>query len=103
MGIPWREALAASFIKRSNKDLGRVLALATMVDLDDYRPWSRSWLEALRTCFPNEWSKLALWAGAELRALLGSGNDFEEAYHKGGWNFIRSLLRSIADRKSYPR
>ncbi|MDP3849215.1 MAG: hypothetical protein Q8Q59_01840 [Luteolibacter sp.] len=72
---------AGRSIKRSNKDLGRVLAIATLADLDDYRPWAKSWLEALQTCFPNEWSQLALRAGAGLRALLRSGNDFEEAYH----------------------
>ena len=72
---------AGRSIKRSNKDLGRVLAITTLADLDDYRPWANSWLNALQTCFPNEWAQLALRAGAGLRALLSSGNDFEEAYH----------------------
>ena len=45
---------AGRSIKRSNKDLGRVLAITTLADLDDYRPWSNSWLNALQTCFPNE-------------------------------------------------
>ena len=72
---------AGRSIKRSNKDLGRVLAITTLADLDDYRPWASSWLNALQTCFPNEWTQLALRTGAGLRALLSSGNDFEEAYH----------------------
>lgn len=72
---------AGRAIKRSNKDLGRVLAIATLADLDDYRPWANSWKKALETCFPDEWQTLALRAGAGLRALLASPTDLEEAHH----------------------
>jgi hypothetical protein len=72
---------AGRAIKRSNKDLGRVLAIATLADLDDYRPWAASWQKALETCFPDEWQSLALRAGAGLRALLDSKPDLEEAHH----------------------
>jgi hypothetical protein len=68
-------------IKRSNKDLGRVLAIATLADLDDYRPWATSWQQALQTCFPDEWQTLALRVGDGLRALLESPSDLEEAHH----------------------
>jgi hypothetical protein len=68
-------------IKRSNKDLGRVLAIATLADLDDYRPWATSWKKALQKCFPDEWQTLALRVGKGLRALLESPSDLEEAYH----------------------
>jgi hypothetical protein len=72
---------AGRSIKRSNKDLGRVLAITTLADLDDYRPWAMPWKEALQTCFPDEWRQLALRAGAGLRALLDSSTDLEEAHH----------------------
>lgn len=68
-------------IKRSNKDLGRVLAIATLADLNDYRPWAASWKKALQTCFPDEWQTLALRVGNGLRALLDSPSDLEEAHH----------------------
>jgi len=72
---------AGRAIKRSNKDLGRVLAIATLADLDDYRPWATAWRDALKACFPDEWQTLALRAGAGLRALMASQSDFEEAHH----------------------
>ena len=86
---------AGRSIKRSNKDLGRVIAIAYLADLDDYRPWARQWEAALRLCFPDEWRKLALRAGSGLRALLSSPNDFEEAHH----TCVNGLLAS--DRPSH--
>ncbi len=77
-------------IKRSNKDLGRVLAITTLADLDDYRPWASAWQKALETCFPQEWRELALKAGTGLRALLVSQSDLEEAHH----TCINGLLNS---------
>lgn len=68
-------------IKRSNKDLGRVLAIATLADLHDYRPWAKAWLEALRACFPGDWRDFAKRAGHGLRELLASETDLEEALH----------------------
>jgi hypothetical protein len=68
-------------IKRSNKDLGRVLAIATLADSDDYRPWAKAWLDALQACFPDEWREHAKRAGQGLRELLASETDLEEAYH----------------------
>jgi hypothetical protein len=72
---------AGRSIKRSNKDLGRVLAIATLADLNDYRPWATSWQQALQTCFPDEWQTLSLRVGNGLRALLESPSDLEEAHH----------------------
>lgn len=77
-------------IKRCNKDLGRVLAIATLADLDDYRPWATMWQQALQTCFPDEWQTLALRVGEGLRALLESPADLEEAHH----TCINGLLAS---------
>ena len=73
--------IAGRAIKRSNKDLGRVLAIATLANLDDYRPWAFAWMNALQSCFPNEWRDLAMRTGSGLRELLQSPADLEEAYH----------------------
>ena len=73
--------IAGLAIKRSNKDLGRVIAIAMLADLNDYRPWAKAWLEALQVCFPDEWRELAQGAGDGLRELLASETDLEEAHH----------------------
>jgi hypothetical protein len=72
---------AGRAIKRSNKDLGRVLAITTLADLNDYRPWAASWKKALEPCFPAEWRELASRAGSGLRQLMQSEADLEEAHH----------------------
>lgn len=73
--------IAERAIKRSNKDLGRVLAIATLADPDGYEPWADAWLEALQACFPDEWRDLAMRTGNGLRELLASNADLEEAHH----------------------
>jgi len=78
---PMKGLFADRSIKRSNKDLGRVLAIATLADLADYRPWAASWQQALQPCFPEEWQSLALRVGDGIRALLESPSDLEEAHH----------------------
>ncbi|MBK8038852.1 MAG: hypothetical protein IPK22_17225 [Verrucomicrobiaceae bacterium] len=74
-------AFAGKMIKRSNKDLGRVLAIALLSALYDFRPWSASWGHALQSCFPSEWRELSRQAGTGLRALLKSESDLDEARH----------------------
>ena len=66
-------------IKRSNKDLGRVVAIARLSDPDAPRDWPRTWSEALRACHAEAWRALAGRAGNGLRALLRSEADLEEA------------------------
>lgn len=71
-------------IKRSNKDLGRVLALGYLTE--DRHPgslrfWAREWQQALTQCFPREASVLAQQVGGGLRTLLASPTNFDEAYH----------------------
>lgn len=68
-------------IKRSSKDLGRVLALATLADLDDYEEWYIAWKEALEECFPEDHLALAASAGNGLAAMIASENEFEEAHY----------------------
>lgn len=67
------DLIAGTTDKRSNKDLGRVLALAwlaTAQDPDALESWHPRWLAALQKRFPAEWPDLALRAGDGLRALL---------------------------------
>ncbi len=71
-------------IKRSNKDLGRVLAiahLATRKDEDALLDWPAAWKAALSARFPEDWRVLSRSAGDGLRALLASGPDLEQAWH----------------------
>jgi hypothetical protein len=68
-------------IKRSNKDLGRVLSLARLSGDDTVETWVSMWEEALRACFPTRWPVLVTSAGAGFRELLSSSEDFEEAHH----------------------
>lgn len=71
-------------IKRSNKDLGRVLALAYLAERDQpdaLLGWGDAWLKALKEYFPETWARLSRDAGAGLRALLSSELDFIEAHY----------------------
>lgn len=68
-------------IKRSNKDLGRVLALAQLSRDERVATWAAEWEEALRVAFPETWRTLAARAGDGMRALLASPGDLVEAVH----------------------
>lgn len=72
--------------KRSNKDLGRVLALAWLAAEQDGRngtaeldTWSVRMADALQARFPGSAKQLALRAGFGIRALMDSGGDRDEA------------------------
>ncbi len=76
--------IAARQIKRSNKDLGRVLAIARLSvgrDEDALLKWPTTWREALEDRFPHNWKKFARRCGSGLRQLLASPNDLDEATH----------------------
>jgi hypothetical protein len=71
-------------IKRSNKDLGRVIALGYLEmekNQTDLREWGKRWAEALFHLFPDDWKILAQKAGNGLTALLQSDEDMNEALH----------------------
>lgn len=96
-------------IKRSNKDLGRVLALALLAerkDEDALLTWARLWADALQTRFPARWRDLALQAGQGIRQLLTPDHeeDFNEALHTCAYGLLASqpptpdLLRAVAER-----
>lgn len=72
--------------KRSNKDLGRVIALAWLTAERDSRrgteelgSWADRMADALRECFPNRAEQLAQGAGSGLRDLMASDGDRAEA------------------------
>lgn len=78
--------IAGRSIKRSNKDLGRVLALARLAEAkeeDSLQQWPAVWAGALQSRFPKSWRKLIPQVGAGLRQLLRAENeaDLEEAHH----------------------
>ncbi len=71
-------------IKRSNKDLGRVLAIARLAigqDEDTLLDWPKEWLAALQDRFPDDFRDLATRVGQGLRALLESEPDLEQALY----------------------
>jgi hypothetical protein len=71
-------------IKRSNKDLGRVVALAYLADQQDEDAldrWPSRWHEALNEMAPDQAERLAAAAPAGLYALLASAHDIEQALH----------------------
>jgi hypothetical protein len=78
--------IAGRRIKRSNKDLGRVLALARLAEAreeDSLQKWPAVWAAALQSRFPKSWRKLVPPVGMGLRQLLRPENeaDLEEAHH----------------------
>jgi hypothetical protein len=64
--------------KRSNKDLGRALALAWLSG-DECEAWADRWAAALKDRFPARWRELAGRVGDGLRALLNSPFDMQQA------------------------
>jgi hypothetical protein len=85
--------IAGREIKRSNKDLGRVLAIARLSiaqDEDALLKWAGPWQQALQARFQNDWRDLARQAGAGLRKLLDSPNDLDEARHTCEFGLLAS-------------
>jgi hypothetical protein len=72
------EKIGGTELRRSNKDLGRALAIA-LLDSERLDAWPESWLTALRELFPRRWAVLAAHCGDGLRALLASPADLREA------------------------
>jgi hypothetical protein len=69
-------------VKRSNKDLGRVVAIARLAAGEDEAvlgTWSALWKSALQDRFPESRCDLAKRVGHGLRQLLASPADLDEA------------------------
>ena len=71
--------LGGRAIKRCNKDLGRVLALARL-EGESYLDWLVDWKRALATNLPGQTQSLSRSVGSGLRALVASAADFDEAW-----------------------
>ncbi|MEI6341154.1 MAG: hypothetical protein WCR07_04290 [Verrucomicrobiota bacterium] len=96
-------------IKRSNKDLGRVLALALLAerrDEDSLPTWAPLWTDALQARFPVRWRERALQAGQGIRQLLTHAHedDLSEALHTCAYGLLASQpptathLRTMGER-----
>jgi hypothetical protein len=86
--------IAARQIKRSNKDLGRVLAIARLSigkNEDALLEWPVIWQEALEARFPENWRTFAHRSGAGLRQLLAQPNDLDEARHTCEHGLLTSM------------
>lgn len=75
------EPIGGRMLRRSAKDLGRVLGLAWLSDPDEIETWPDRWEPALREIFPTECDQLARAAGSGLRALLDDEDVLDEARH----------------------
>ncbi|MDF1814798.1 MAG: hypothetical protein P1V20_21510 [Verrucomicrobiales bacterium] len=93
------QPFAGRSIKRSNKDLGRVLALAYLAERDQENvllEWTRGWKNAVTEYFPTTWKDLCKDAGAGLREMLNSPNDLDEAHHTCQSGLVAVLQPSLA-------
>ena len=92
--------IAGRRIKRSNKDLGRALALARLAEgrqEDSLLDWPKVWANALQNRFPSHWRELAPRVGTGLRQLLRPQNeaDLEEARHTCENGLLASQVPSL--------
>lgn len=97
---PMSGLIAERRIKRSNKDLGRVLALAYLAETkqeDALLEWPKVWAAALQSRFPTLWRKLTSGVGDGLRQLLRPENeaDLEEARHTCEYGLLVSRAPSL--------
>lgn len=90
--------IAGTDYKRSNKDLGRVLALAYLTLRRDRRDnteelgaWADRMWTALRDKFGEQAARLAAQAGAGLRALMASPADLDQALRIANLGLLASL------------
>lgn len=96
MKIAGREML------RSSKDLGRVLALAYLAELDDQDgsggvgAWPGLWHGGLRDRYPDTIGTVAATCGDGLLRIQRHPNQIEDAYHSA----IHGLLAGVAPRPS---
>lgn len=80
-------------VKRSNKDLGRVIAISRLATAEDEAvldSWPTLWRVALRECYPDDWRGLANHSGEGLRQLLSRPTDLHEAH----FTCVNGLLAS---------
>lgn len=67
-------------IKRSNKDLGRVLAIAGLSQENSWELRPRLWLDSIRLCFPDRVNELVATLGNGILEMLSSPIDLQQAF-----------------------
>lgn len=85
---PISQPLHGVQVKRSNKDLGRVLAIAYLSGDAIVQGWAETWWGDLRACFPGHAKALAERAGSGLRVLVEIPEDLREAHHTCEWGLL---------------
>jgi hypothetical protein len=83
-------AIGGRQLKRSNKDLGRVLALFHLSDDEATGRWPALWQEALESCFPDDARAIGATVGSGIRAMLASPDDVLEAQHSCEYGLLAS-------------
>ena len=81
-------------VKRANKDLGRVLALAHLClerDPDAMEHWSEAWRTALHRRYPERAPALMAQVGLGMLALMGSSEDMDQAVRTCSLGLLRSM------------
>ena len=81
---PMSKLFAGASIKRSNKDLGRVVAMAFLADQQDedaLERWVQRWSEALHGMEPEHAERLLDVVPSGLHALLANASDIQQALH----------------------
>lgn len=81
-------------IKRSNKDLGRAVAIARLSGPDAVAEWPDEWLLTLKACFPASFRQLGRSNGNGLRAMLSSEPDLDEAWFTSNVGLLASFTTS---------
>jgi len=85
-------------VKRSNKDLGRVLALAHLSlahDANAMETWADEWRNALNTRYPARAAHIMSRVGLGLAALQRSATDFDEAVRTCSLGLLRAMDVSV--------
>lgn len=95
-------------VKRANKDLGRVLALAYLAEQADesaLESWPAAWLSALWKVFPEEWPELLPTVGTGLEILLSDSHrdDLDEAHHSCIAGLLAGYRPAVADLRAVGR
>jgi len=96
---PMSKPFAGISIKRSNKDLGRVVAMAFLADQQDedaLERWGQRWSEALYDMAPVHAARLLDVAPRGLHALLANAGDIHQALHTVN-NGLLTASRLTAD------
>ena len=88
------DPMGGRLIKRANKDLGRVVAMAHLSDqLDEtaVEQWPQIWLQAMQELRAPESTRVKLdTINTRMQALLGSYEDQVEALHSVNYGLLSS-------------